>query len=120
LQRSRIIVGDKKKEITVKACENFGSKFLGLMFKSDLYPNEGILLVEKNESTIGTAIHMFFMRFDISVFWMDRSFRVVDKVLARAWRPFYSSKHPAQYVLETHPSQFDTFEIGEILYQRDV
>jgi len=39
--------------------------------------------------------------------------RVVDKVLARSWRPAYFSKQAAKYVLEIHPERWTDFEIGD-------
>jgi uncharacterized membrane protein (UPF0127 family) len=99
--------------VKVKYCSSFLSKLIGLMFRKDLGRNEGIVLVEEHESRINTSIHMFFMRIDIAVFWLDKEFFVVDKVLARKWRPAYVPKHPAQYVLELHHSKIYEFSIGD-------
>jgi hypothetical protein len=35
------------------------------------------------------------------VVWINSDMQVVDKVLARSWRPAYFSKQPAKYVLES-------------------
>ena len=83
------------------------------MFKKSININEGILLVENYESVINTAIHMFFMFFDISVIWINSDFVVVDKKLAKKWAPFYFPQKKAQYILECHPDQLINFEINE-------
>lgn len=60
-----------------------------------------------------TSIHMFFMRFDLGVIWLDGNFKVVDKVLAKKWHPYYAPKGKAQYVIEAHPSRLNDFTIGD-------
>lgn len=94
-------------------CDDFWSKFHGLMLHPPLKTNEGALLVEDRESRINASIHMFFMRFDICVIWINNDFRVVDVRTARRWRPMYLPAQPARYILETHVSQFDNFKIGD-------
>ena len=83
------------------------------MFRRSLAPNEGILLVERRESRVDTAIHMLFVFTDLAVFWLDANRIVIDKVLARAWRPAYVPRRPARYILETCPKRIDDFQIGE-------
>lgn len=46
--------------------------------------------------------------------------QVVDKVLAKSWRPAYFSNKPAQYVLEIHPERWGEFEIGDTVAFQDV
>ncbi len=41
--------------------------------------------------------------------------KVVDKVLAKPWRPAYASKVPAQYTIEARPSLLDKVSIGDRL-----
>ena len=101
--------------VRVKYCDTFFSNFLGLMFKKDLEPDGGVLLVENRESRLNTAIHMLFMNFDLAVLWLDADLVVVDKVLARKWVPLYVPRQPAQYVAELHPSRYSEFEVGEQL-----
>jgi uncharacterized membrane protein (UPF0127 family) len=55
---------------------------------------------------------MFFVPFDLAVFWIDSRMTVVDKVIARAWRPAYVPRRPARYILEVHPGRWDNYEIG--------
>ena len=83
------------------------------MFTSTLPDDSGILLAGKAESRLNTAIHMFFMRFDITVLWLDKNQTVVDKALAKRWRPLYIPKRPAQYVVELHRDRYDDYTIGD-------
>ena len=82
------------------------------MFRPDLAPDEGLLFVYKRDSRVDTSIHMFFMNFDIAVIWINESMQVVDKVLAKRWKPAYAPKAGAKYVLETHSKRLTDFEIG--------
>ena len=101
--------------IRVKYCDTFFSKGLGAMFKKELQPDEGLILVDSQESRMNAGIHMLFMNFDLAVLWLDRNWVVVDKVLARKWRPMYLPQAPAQYVAELHPDQLGNFELGDKL-----
>lgn len=85
------------------------------MFSRELKPDHGIIIVEKNESRINTAIHMMFMNYDITVLWLDKKMVIIDKVLAKRWVPYYGSKNPAQYVVELHQSKFSEYSIGDQL-----
>ncbi len=85
----------------------------GLMFRSRLDLNEGLLLVEKRDSRLDTSIHMLFVPFDIAVFWINSRMTVVDKIIARSWRPAYIPKAVAKYTLELHPDRFGDYEIGD-------
>ena len=38
---------------------------------------------------------------------------VVDKVLAKSWKPAYFPKADAKYTLEIHPNRFADYEIGD-------
>lgn len=85
------------------------------MLSRELKPDQGIIIVEKNESRINTTIHMMFMNYDITVLWLDKEMVVVEKVLAKKWAPYYASKKPAQYVVELHHSRFPDYSIGDKL-----
>lgn len=93
--------------------DSFLSKLRGLMFRSRLELNDGLLLVEKRNSRLDTSIHMFFVPFDLAVFWINSEMQIVDKVIAKSWRPAYMSKADAQYTLEIHPDRFGDYEIGD-------
>jgi uncharacterized membrane protein (UPF0127 family) len=101
-------------------CSSFFDRFKGLMLHPGLGNFEGILLVEDSESKINSAIHMFFMRFDIAVIWINSQFQVVDVQLARKWHPFYIPSASSKFALETHPDRVVDFRIGDILSFHDV
>jgi uncharacterized membrane protein (UPF0127 family) len=112
-----IIIHNLNKEINdpphVGYCDSFLCRLRGLMFRSRLGLNEGLLLVEKRDSRLDTSIHMFFVPFDLAVFWIDSKMTVVDKVIAKSWRPAYFSKADAKYTLEIHPNRIGDYEIGD-------
>jgi uncharacterized membrane protein (UPF0127 family) len=58
---------------------------------------------------------MMFMNCAITVLWLIKDFVVVDKVLAKKWRPAYIPEKPAQYVVELHQDKFLDFNIGDLL-----
>jgi uncharacterized membrane protein (UPF0127 family) len=80
------------------------------MFRRDLGLDEGILLVQGRDSRLDSSIHMFFVPFDLAVFWIDSSLNVVDRVLARSWRPAYFPRQPARYILEVHPARWEEYQ----------
>lgn len=102
-------------ELNLKYCDTFLSKLLGLMFSKQLDPYGGIIMVESQESTLNTSIHMLFMNYDITTLWLDKDLVIVDKVLAKRWRPFYKSQTPAQYVVELHRDRFPDYQMGDQL-----
>jgi uncharacterized membrane protein (UPF0127 family) len=93
-------------------CTSFPCRLRGLTFRRRLGADEGLLLVGSRESRAEAAIHMFFVFFPIAVIWLDAERRVVDKKLARPFRPYYAPQRPAQYFLECHPHALDKVEIG--------
>lgn len=99
----------------VVRCDTFWKRGRGLMFRRALPPDEVYLFVEGRESVAGTAIHMFFVFFSIAVVWLDRDCQVVDKTLARPFRPYYAPKSPAQYYVEGHPSILECVNLGDPL-----
>ncbi|MBN2117506.1 MAG: DUF192 domain-containing protein [Anaerolineales bacterium] len=99
--------------LRIKYCDTFFTQLRGLTFRSRLPRDEGLLLAGKRDSRLDSSIHMFFVSFDLSVIWINSDMQVVDKVLARSWRPAYFSKQPAKYVLEIHPERWGDFEIGD-------
>ena len=108
-------ISNHAEPITAHVSDKFISKLMGLMFKKQLNPNFGLFFKETSESRINTSIHMFFMRFDITVLWINKNFVVVDKVLAKKWRPYYAPKTPAQYTIELHSDRLKDFNIGDQL-----
>lgn len=99
----------------VRWCASAWCHFKGLQFVRHLSEDEGLLFVRTSESIAGTSIHMFFMWFNIGVVWLDRNGVVVDKALAKVWRPAYAPKTKAQYYLEANVSILDRVKIGDQL-----
>ena len=100
-------------------CASFSSKLFGLMFRAPLAEHESLVLVEPRAGRMATAIHMFFVSFPIATVWLDDAGRVVDKVRAEPWRPYYAPRAPARYTLEAHANFLDRVAIGDLLVMED-
>jgi uncharacterized membrane protein (UPF0127 family) len=99
--------------LRIRYCDTFLTQLRGFTFRSGILPAEGLLLVGKRDSRLDSSIHMLFVPFNLSVIWINSAMQVVDKVLAKSWRPAYFSRQPARYVLEIHPERWGDFEIGD-------
>ncbi|HEY88444.1 MAG TPA: hypothetical protein G4N98_01745 [Thermoflexia bacterium] len=99
----------------VRRCDTFRCRLRGLMFRRALRPQEALLFMEKVESRVATTIHMFFVVFPIGVIWLAADGTVVDKQLARPFRPYYAPCVPAQYYLEAAPEILEAVTLGERL-----
>ena len=99
----------------VKMCDTFWRKLQGLMFRRALDPDESLVFCYSRESTAETSIHMFFVFFSIAVVWLDAERRVVDKVLAKPFRPYYAPQKPAQFFVEGDPGLLEQVQIGDQL-----
>lgn len=98
----------------VKYCASFLCRLRGLTFRKRIEPDEGLLLVQgKRDSRVDSSIHMLFVSFDLNVVWINTDMTVVDKVIAKPWRPAYLSSQPACYVLEIHPDRWEDYQIGD-------
>ena len=105
----------------VKYCDSFLCRLRGLTFRDCLDLDDGLLLVQgKRDSRIDTAIHMLFVPFDLNVVWINSKMTVVDKVIAKSWRPAYFSAQPACYILEIHPDRWEDYQIGDQVEFQDV
>ena len=104
----------------LKYCDTFLTQLRGLMFRSRLARDEGLVLVGIKDSRLDSSIHMFFVSFDLTVLWVNSEMKVVDKILAKSWRPMYFSKKPARYVVEIHPERWGDFEIGDEVHFKNV
>jgi uncharacterized membrane protein (UPF0127 family) len=93
--------------------DGFFTKLRGLMFRPRLEPDFGLLLVGNKDSRLDSSIHMFFVSFDLAVFWINADMQIVDKVIAQSWKPAYFPKADAKYTLEIHPDRFGDYEIGD-------
>jgi uncharacterized membrane protein (UPF0127 family) len=97
----------------VVLCNTFWRKFKGLMFRRTLDAQEAFVFVYPRESVTETTIHMLFVFFPIAVLWLDGEKRVVDKVIAKPFRPVYAPKKAAQYFVEGVPELAGRVEIGD-------
>jgi uncharacterized membrane protein (UPF0127 family) len=103
----------------IKYCDTFLTQLRGFTLRSDLARDEGLVLAGKRDSRIDSSIHMLFVSFDLAVIWISSEMQVVDKVLAKSWKPAYFSKQPARYVLEVHPDRWEEFQVGDKVQFRD-
>lgn len=99
----------------VKYCESFLCRLRGLTFRAPLTRDEGLLLVFGRDSRVDSSIHMLGVGFDIAVFWINSEMKVVDKIVAGAWKPAFFPKEAARYVLEVHAARIEDFEIGQLV-----
>jgi uncharacterized protein len=98
-----------------KICVSFLCHLKGLMFVRRLPSDQGLLFVTSSESRTNTAIHMLFMFIPLAVVWLDKNGRVVDKKLAKPWRPMYAPQAPAQYYLEANVGVLEQVSVGDVL-----
>lgn len=98
-------------------CDTFWKRGRGLMLRRRSAVEDGrvFLFVEGRESVAQAAIHMLFVFFPIAVVWLDADKQVVDKALARPFRPYYAPRRPAQYYVEGHPALLDRVHPGDRL-----
>lgn len=101
--------------IRARYCDLFFCRLRGLMFQKRLAENEGLLLVQTRDSRLDSSVHMFFMRMDLAIVWIDTAMKVVDVQVARRWRPAYLPKSPARYVLEMPVSAEKYFSVGDLV-----
>lgn len=105
--------------IRARYCDSFACQLRGLTFRRSLHDGEGLLLVQKRESRLESAIHMLGMWIDLAVVWIDGNFRVVDVKHARRWCPAYFPAQPARYILETAVDRINDFKVGEYVRIED-
>lgn len=95
-------------------CDSYLCRMFGLMFRGRLKEGKGVLIVEPRTGIGQTTIHMWFVFFSLGVIWLDESYTVVDKRLAKPWR-IYAPKAPARFMLEGRPEILDKVAIGDEL-----
>jgi len=101
--------------LNVRLCRSYLCRLRGLMFAKTLPPDRGLLLAQGRMSRTDAAVHMFWMRFDLAIVWLDDDWTVVDARHARRWQPFLMPAKPARYILETHVENLGRFAIGDEL-----
>lgn len=85
------------------------------MLRPPLEPGEGIVIDEGSDSLINAAIHMLFMRFAITVIWIDSKMTVVDRAIALPWKLYYAPHKPARYIVEAHIDRYGDFQNGDLI-----
>jgi len=85
------------------------------MFRKTISPDGGIILDQKADSRLDSAIHMLFMNFDIAVIWVNSRMEVVDTRWARRWALAYLPKKPARYVIELQKDLLECYQPGDRL-----
>ena len=116
-QRAEVLVNQ------VALCNTPFSRLLGLMFRRRIDEDEALLfdfkgegrMASRRETPSGSAIHMFFVFFPIACIWLNEDLEIVDKVIAKPFRPFYAPKRQTRYLLECHPKVFSKVAVGERL-----
>jgi uncharacterized membrane protein (UPF0127 family) len=98
-------------------CDTFRKRARGLMFRRPQAIGDGqaFLFLDARESVAGSAIHMLFVFFPVAVIWLDGERRVVDKTLARPFRPYYAPSVPARYFVEGDPAMLEQVHLGDQL-----
>ena len=93
----------------------FFSRLIGMQFKRELTPAEGVLYSCPRPGRLSAAIHTMGMRFSIGVIWLDENLTVVDTKLAKPWKLAHVPRSRAMYYLEAHPSVLEHVRIGDSL-----
>ena len=93
-----ISIGGKRLRVLI--ADSFVKKMVGLMFRSGIGKDEGMLLVFGREARHGIWMHN--MRFPIDIIWLDRGKCIVDFVESAmpTSRATYRPEKGAKYVLE--------------------
>jgi uncharacterized membrane protein (UPF0127 family) len=97
----------------VRRADSFFLRLRGLTFRRRLPDGEGLWLIGRTASRVEAAIHMLFVFFPLGVLWLDHENRVVDKVVAHPFRPFYAPRFPAIGVLECRPEVLEKVRVGD-------
>jgi uncharacterized membrane protein (UPF0127 family) len=96
-------------------CDTFLTRLKGLMFTRSIPEYGGLLFINSAEDRVNSAIHMYFMDIDLTIIWLDSSYTVVDKVLARRWVTLAAPAKNAKYIIETHVDRFGDYNCGDLL-----
>lgn len=103
----------KVKPVLVRYCASFLCRLRGLTFRRSITPYEGLLLVQKRESRVDSAITMLGVLTDLAIVWINSDKEVVEVRLARRWRLAYIPRRPARYVLEMALERVNDFQVGD-------
>jgi|Deesub1362A_J573_1020465.scaffolds.fasta_scaffold11635_2 hypothetical protein len=81
-----------------KLADTFFSRAIGLMFRRDLAKDEGLLIKFPGYAK-GAAIHSFFMRFPIDLYFIGEDMHVIEHATLKPWS-WYKPSKACDYVLE--------------------
>jgi uncharacterized protein len=106
---------DSGAEILLRArvCDSFWTVFRGYQFSAAPKAGEGLLFDVKRDNRTETAIHMFFVFFDLGVVWVTESGEVVHTCIAKPFRPYYAAPKPARYFIEAAPDIVSRVSVGD-------
>lgn len=98
-----------------EVANTFFSRFRGLMLRSELAEDEG-LLIEYSPHLGSKSVHGFFMRFPLDLVFIDSDQRVVEIAVLRQWR-IYNPKADCRWVLELNSgfSKKHGIKVGDFL-----
>ncbi len=88
----------------------------GLMGRRALGEEQGLLMslppALQGKRGVWVSIHMLLVPFPLAVAWLDSEGCVVHRERALPWHPYYTSRYPAWYTLELHPSRLPQLAPG--------
>ncbi len=101
--RTLQLLGDR-----IQVADSFWLRFRGLMGTARLEPGEGMLFPRTN------SIHMFFMRYPLTIVYLSKDMKVLRSVVVKPWRvgPVVLR---AQWVLELPDGCQENINKGDML-----
>jgi len=110
----------------VDVCFTRESRRKGLLGRDSLGEAEGVIMnvpgIQKKLWGYWNSIHMVGMKFPIAVTWIDGDNRIVHScnanqqgLLGMFFPRLYSSRKPASYIIELHPSHLPKLNIGSVM-----
>ena len=116
------IKSKSKKIIDIEFAKSQPQQQKGLMYRSSLPADEGMLFMFEVERTLGFWMKNTYIDLDIA--YIDKNFKIVDIQQMKATSsieigepPAYPSKKPAQYALEMNMNWFQKhkFKVGDVV-----
>jgi uncharacterized membrane protein (UPF0127 family) len=111
----RVEIAIKGRRLQIGICDREGSRSRGYLLRRRPLQDEGLLFIFPRTGIIETSIHMFLVFTPLGCLWFDEEGRVVEKVVARPFHPYYAPRSPARYLLEGPPEVVEWVEMGEQL-----
>lgn len=91
----------------IRIADSFGTRFMGLMGKKGIAPAQGLLLKRCG------SVHTCFMRFPITVLYLDGEYRAVDAEELPPWK-MGKRVRGARHVLELNPGRIHADDLGSL------